>query len=149
MLLRNFLSREFGAKFQKEVSLPLFLEVPEFPYNTVYDRSKKAPMPKPTGFVKPYAYQIELRPMTDRQIDIGPYLVPAFIPAVDLLQENCPTRPNFMLWWPISANPRPKTRHTTPTPQPRHSTFQKNRFFSNLWAHITLYELRNLARRSH
>jgi len=36
------------------------------------------------------------------------------------------------LWWPTSANLRPKTRHTTPTPQPHpllfslwhHSTFQ-------------------------
>ena len=30
---RNFLRSEFGAKFQREV--PLFSEVPEFPYNTV------------------------------------------------------------------------------------------------------------------
>ena len=30
---RNFLSPEFGAKFQREV--PLFLKVPKFPYNTV------------------------------------------------------------------------------------------------------------------
>jgi len=33
--LQNFLSPEFGAKFQREVGLPLLLEVPEFPYNTV------------------------------------------------------------------------------------------------------------------
>jgi len=27
------------------------------------------------------------------------------------------------LWWPTSANLRPKTRHTTPTPQPHPTTF--------------------------
>ena len=38
MLWRNFLRPEFGAKFQTEV--PLFLKVPEFPYNTDTDRHR-------------------------------------------------------------------------------------------------------------
>jgi len=33
MLWRNFLSPEFRTKFQREV--PLFLEIIEFPFNTV------------------------------------------------------------------------------------------------------------------
>jgi len=41
---RNFLSPEFRTKFQREVSL--FFEIPEFPYNTVWDRWKEASMPK-------------------------------------------------------------------------------------------------------
>ena len=31
---QHFLSLEFDAKYQKEVGLPLFLQEPEFPYNT-------------------------------------------------------------------------------------------------------------------
>ena len=34
----------FGAKCQREV--PLFFKILEFPYNTMYDRSKEAPEPK-------------------------------------------------------------------------------------------------------
>ena len=37
-------SPEFGTKFQTKV--PLFLEEPEFPYNTVSDRSKETSVPK-------------------------------------------------------------------------------------------------------
>ena len=29
-----------------------------------------------------------------------------------------------LLWWPTSANLRPKTRHTTPTPHRHHTTLQ-------------------------
>ena len=50
-LSQNFLlSPELGTMFQKEV--PLFLALAEFPYNTVWDRSKKAPMPK-TSWIRP------------------------------------------------------------------------------------------------
>ena len=45
MLWENFLSPEFGAKFQGEVHL--FLKIPKFCYNTVQDRSKEALTPKP------------------------------------------------------------------------------------------------------
>ena len=37
---RNFQSPESGIKFQREV--PLFLEIPKFPHNTVWDRWKEA-----------------------------------------------------------------------------------------------------------
>jgi len=45
--VKNFQSPDFWTKFHKKV--PLFLEVTEFPQNTVWDRSKKAFMPK-TGW---------------------------------------------------------------------------------------------------
>jgi len=41
---RNFLSPEFRTKFQREV--PLFLEITEFPFNTVKDGWKEAQVPK-------------------------------------------------------------------------------------------------------
>ena len=58
MPCRNFLSTEFGAKFQREVAL--FLEVPEFPYN------------QPDSFSR-----FNCTPTRDRQTDTGPQLVPA------------------------------------------------------------------------
>jgi len=61
MLKLNFLSPEFGTKFQTEV--PLFLEIPEFPFNTVYHMWKEAAIPK----ISPYrsAVSIEHRFVTD------------------------------------------------------------------------------------
>ena len=40
----KIISPEFGTKSQREV--PLFLELPEFPYNAMQDKSKEASMPK-------------------------------------------------------------------------------------------------------
>jgi len=34
------------------------------------------------------------------------------------------------VWWRTTANVRPQTRHATPTPQPRHTTF-----WSIVWCH--------------
>jgi len=65
MLWRNFLCPEFGAKFQREV--PLFLKLPEFLYNTVWDRWKEAPVPK-TIPIRSTA-SIEHRIVIDRQTD--------------------------------------------------------------------------------
>ena len=63
---RNFLSQEFGAKFQREVTL--FLKVHEFPYNkSVYDRWKEAPMPKTSPIRS--AVLVELLLVTDRRIE--------------------------------------------------------------------------------
>jgi len=62
---RNFLSPEFRTKFQREV--PLFLEITEFPFNTVYDGWKEAHMPK-TSSIRP-SVSIEHRLMTDGQTD--------------------------------------------------------------------------------
>jgi len=47
---RNFLSQDFRTKFHREV--PLFLEITEFPFNTVLDGWKEARMPKPARFVQ-------------------------------------------------------------------------------------------------
>ena len=44
MFVFYFLSSEFG---ESSLSVPLFFKVPDFHYNTVQDRSKEAPMPKP------------------------------------------------------------------------------------------------------
>jgi len=49
MLKQNFLSPEFGTKFQTEVLL--FLEMPEFPLNT---------LPKPARFVQPFRQNTDL-----------------------------------------------------------------------------------------
>ena len=43
-VLAKLLCPEFRTKFQREV--PLFLEITEFPFNTVQDRLKEAHMPK-------------------------------------------------------------------------------------------------------
>jgi len=40
------------TKFQREV--PLFLQIREFPVNTVLDGWKEAPMPKPAPFIQPF-----------------------------------------------------------------------------------------------
>ena len=62
---RNFLSPEFGTKLQREV--PLFSDVPKFPYNTVWDRSKEAFVPK-TSSIRPVV-SIQYRLVTDRRTD--------------------------------------------------------------------------------
>ena len=54
----------------------LHLEGSEFPYNTVYDKSKKAPMPKPARFES--SVSTKLRLVTDkgmRQTDTGPMAI--------------------------------------------------------------------------
>ena len=61
--MQSFLSPEFGTELQREV--PLFLYIPEFPYNTVCDRSKEAHMPQ-TSSICP-SISIEHRLVTDRQ----------------------------------------------------------------------------------
>jgi len=55
---QNLLSPEFGTKVQRQV--PLILEIPEFPFNTVQDGWKKAPMPKPSR-------RFDRTPICDRQ----------------------------------------------------------------------------------
>jgi len=58
MLKQNFLSPEFGTKFQTEVLL--FLEMPEFPLNTVQERWKEAPKQKPARFIQPFRQNTDL-----------------------------------------------------------------------------------------
>jgi len=64
---QNFLSPEFWTNFQREV--PLFLEITEFPFNTVLNRWKKAHMPK-TNSIRS-TVSIENRLVTDRQTEDG------------------------------------------------------------------------------
>jgi len=45
---QNLLSSEFGTKFQRKA--PLFLDVPEFPYNTKWDKPTVVSVPK-TGVI--------------------------------------------------------------------------------------------------
>ena len=56
---------ESGIKLHGEV--PLFLEVPEFPYNTVLGMSKEAPVPKTSSIRS--SVSIELRLVTDTDTD--------------------------------------------------------------------------------
>jgi len=72
---RNFLSPEFRTKFQREV--PLFLEITEFPFNTVSDGWKEAHVPKISSIRS--AVSIEHRLVTDRRTDTGPWLVPRML----------------------------------------------------------------------
>jgi len=60
---RKFLSLEFGANFQKEV--PWFLEIPEFPYNTVFAKWKEVSVPKVSS-IRPVV-STEYRLVTDWQ----------------------------------------------------------------------------------
>ena len=57
---------EFGTKFQKEV--PLFLEIPAFPFNTVQDRWQEASTRKPSSICP--VVSIQYQTVTDRQTDI-------------------------------------------------------------------------------
>ena len=59
---RNFLSPEFRTKFQREVLL--FLEIIEFPFNTVQDGWKEAHTPKASSIRS--SVSIERRLVTDR-----------------------------------------------------------------------------------
>jgi len=59
----NFLSPEFMTKFQREV--PLFLEIIEFLFNTVWDGWKEAHMPKTSSIRS--TVSIEHRLVTDGQ----------------------------------------------------------------------------------
>jgi len=61
---RNFLSPEFGGKFQREV--PYFWKYPIF-YNTLYDRSKVAPVPKTSSIL--LVVSIQYRIVTDGRTD--------------------------------------------------------------------------------
>jgi len=60
---RNYVSSEFGTKFQREVPLGLFLDTSKFPYNTVYERWKKlkASVPKPARFVYPCCHSVTVK----------------------------------------------------------------------------------------
>jgi len=58
---RNFLSPDFRTKFQREV--PLFLEITEFPLNTMYGGWKEAQMSKTSSIRS--AVSIEHRLVTD------------------------------------------------------------------------------------
>jgi len=60
---RSFLSPEFRPQFQREV--PLFLEITEFPFNTVYDGWKEAHKLKPKSIRS--AVSIEHRLVTERR----------------------------------------------------------------------------------
>ena len=73
--LRNFLRPEFTTKFQREV--PLFLEITEFPFSTVYDGWKEAHMPKTSSIRS--AVLVELRLVTDGRTDTAPWLVPRML----------------------------------------------------------------------
>jgi len=68
LLWRKFLSLEFEAKFQTEV--PLFLELLEFPYNTVSHRSQEA-VKQSAEFVLPFQQSFDLS-----RADTGPGLIP-------------------------------------------------------------------------
>ena len=66
---RNFLSPEFGAKFQREV--PLFLKAP-INFLTIECRTGRRKLPcNKTSAICP-SISIENRPVTDRQTDTGP-----------------------------------------------------------------------------
>jgi len=59
-----FLNLEFGTKFLREI--PLFLEIPEFLCNAVYDRLKEAPMPKSSWIRSAVLIEPRLVTNTDR-----------------------------------------------------------------------------------
>jgi len=67
MSKKKFLSPNFGTKFQRDVPLLLYINLPELPYNTVYNRTKEAYMPKSSS-IRP-SISIEHRLVTDRQTD--------------------------------------------------------------------------------
>jgi len=67
MLWQNFLSPELGAKVQREV--PLFLKVPEFPYNAVQDMWKEAPVPKTSPIHSTVSTEHRLVTDTDRRTE--------------------------------------------------------------------------------
>jgi len=58
----KFSKSRVWPKFQTEV--PVFMEVPKFPYNTVWDRRKEAFMP--TTSSSPPVVSIQYRLVTDR-----------------------------------------------------------------------------------
>jgi len=64
---RNFLSPEFGTKFQREV--PSFLEILKFPYNTVRDSWKEASMPKQLDSSARFDTMLACDRRTDEQTD--------------------------------------------------------------------------------
>ena len=51
MLWRTFPILDFMIKFQNDI--PLFLEIPDFLYNTVYNRAKEASITKLSS-IRPY-----------------------------------------------------------------------------------------------
>ena len=73
---QNFLSPEFGTKFQMEVHL--FLDLSEFPFNTVWDGWKEAPVAKTSSIRLSVSTQLRLVTDTDgqTQTDTSPWLVP-------------------------------------------------------------------------
>ena len=64
---QNFLSPEFGTKFQREVHL--FLDLSEFPFNTVWDGWKEAPIAKTSSILLSVSTQLRLVTDTDGQTD--------------------------------------------------------------------------------
>ena len=68
-------SPEFGTNILIFCHWPvlLFLEIPEFPFNTVKDRWKEAPVPKTSSIHS--AVSKKHRLVTDGQTDTGPQLV--------------------------------------------------------------------------
>ena len=50
----KFSKSRVWSKVPEGISLPLFLEIHEFPCNTVYDRSNEDPLRKPARFVQPF-----------------------------------------------------------------------------------------------
>jgi len=76
---QNFPSPEFGTKFQRKV--PLFVEIPEFPFNSVYGGWKEAPRwMEESSHARNQLDSFscsDRTPTCDRQTDTGPRLVPA------------------------------------------------------------------------
>ena len=70
---QNFLSLQFGTKFQTEVAL--ILKIPEFHFTQRMIGGRKLPFQKSTRFIQPFRQNSDL---TDRHIltDTGPYVVP-------------------------------------------------------------------------
>ena len=62
-----------GKKQKKSANatakVPLFLKIPEFPYNAVYDKRRVTFVPQPNSIYP--AVSIKLRVVTDRQTDNG------------------------------------------------------------------------------
>jgi len=60
---QSVLSPQFKTEFQREVS---FLEIPEFPFDTVWDRWKEVPMPKTSSIRSSVSKELRLGTDTDR-----------------------------------------------------------------------------------
>jgi len=72
---KNFSKSGVWSKVSEESAL--IFEEPEFPFNTVWDRWKEAPVPKTSSIHSAFSIELRLVTDTDRQTDTGPQLVPA------------------------------------------------------------------------